>query len=61
MRILKDFPVIIVGKQPSPQLQEDPIAGGDPVMIGQGQFIMGERPPPHPSTICQIVCISLGC
>jgi len=33
MKILKDFPVVIVGEQPSAQLQEDPVVAGDPVMI----------------------------
>jgi len=72
MKILEDFPEIIIGSppQPSPQLQEQRAHGGGAPMAGPGPhpgvqqppaiIIAGQRPPPYPSDIGELVCIALG-
>jgi len=74
MKILEDFPEIIIGPplQPSPRLQEQraPTHGGGAPMGGPGPYpggqqppaiiIAGQRPPPYPSAIGELVCIALG-
>ncbi|MEO7205196.1 MAG: hypothetical protein ABI356_10340 [Steroidobacteraceae bacterium] len=67
MRILKDFPEIIVGPPPAlPQVQEQrgPTYGGG-AQIGGGhnpppKFIDGQKPPYRPSAIIELVCIASG-
>jgi hypothetical protein len=65
MRILEEFPEIIIGSPPSPsaqpQGQQSPTRG-DPALAGgpRSPRIDGERPPYHPNGIGQIVCIALG-
>jgi hypothetical protein len=65
MKILRDFPEIVIGPPPDPspqqQQQEHPVfgggAGGNP---GRGPGIAGEKPPYRPSAVCQLVCIASG-
>jgi hypothetical protein len=74
MKILEDFPAIIIGPPPPPppQLQEQraPTHGGGAAKGGPGPhpvvqqppaiIIAGQRPPPYPSSIGELVCIALG-
>jgi hypothetical protein len=65
MKILKEHPEIIVGPPPSPprelQEQRGPTLD-DAAAIGRPRppRDYGERPPYHPSSVGQIVCIILG-
>ena len=51
-KLLQKFPEILVGPQPSPQPEGDPIVGFAPA----GGPVIG----PHPHQICAFVCIMLG-
>lgn len=67
MKILDEFPEIIIGPrpesptQPQQQQQQGPTHGGGSV-IGKGPHPLpdGQRPPYYPSGIGQLVCIVLG-
>jgi hypothetical protein len=68
MRILKEFPEIIIGPPPPPpQLQRQPgpgpAPGGNP-QIGGGNrppySTAGQQPPYRPNAIHELLCIALG-
>jgi len=65
MKILDDFPELIVGPRPLP-LQSKKAAGptrGEPTTIagpGHPVVIAGQPPPYHPSAIGELLCVVLG-
>lgn len=67
MRILKDFPEIIVGPPPAPfpeqQQQQRPTVGRGPHGGGDPPppyFTAGQQPPYRPNAIHELLCIALG-
>lgn len=66
MKILDDFPEIIIGPAPLPRRSEKKaITGptrGNPAGIGGPShgIIAGQAPPFHPSAINELLCIVLG-
>jgi hypothetical protein len=64
MKILEDFPEIIVGPPPPPmESKKGPApAHGGPATLGKPihPVIAGQSPPYHPSSIGKLVCIVLG-
>ena len=64
MKILENFPEIIVGPAPMP-MESKKGSGptrGDPATLGKPlhPVIAGQTPPYHPSSISKLVCIVLG-